>query len=78
MTPVSDRGTGPVVVWGGNSARQTAVFLAARVSRVYMLIRGDGLNKTMSRFLIDQIHQHPRVTVRSLTEIREVRAGTVN
>lgn len=66
-------GTGPVViVGGGNSAGQAAVFLAARVSRVYVVIRGDDLNKTMSRYLVDQIRQHPRVTVRSCTEIREV------
>src|SRR6478609_3302778 len=39
-------GTGPVViVGGGNSAGQAAVFLAARVSQVYVLIRGDDLNK---------------------------------
>ena len=69
-------GTGPVViVGGGNSAGQAAVFLAARVSRVYVLIRGDDLNKTMSRYLIDQIDQHPRVAVRTLTEIREVRGN---
>ncbi len=66
-------GTGPVViVGGGNSAGQAAVFLAARVSRVYVVIRGDDLSKTMSRYLIDQIDRHPRVTVRSCTEIREV------
>ena len=66
-------GTGPVViVGGGNSAGQAAIFLAARVSRVYLLIRGDDLNKSMSRYLVDQIHQHPRVTVRFRTEIREV------
>jgi thioredoxin reductase (NADPH) len=66
-------GTGPVViVGGGNSAGQAAVFLAAQVSRVYLVIRGDDLNRTMSRYLIDQISPHPRVTVRSCTEIREV------
>jgi thioredoxin reductase (NADPH) len=66
-------GTGPVViVGGGNSAGQAAVFLAARVSRVYVVIRGDDLNISMSRYLVDQIHQHPRVTVQSSTEIREV------
>ena len=69
-------GTGPVViVGGGNSAGQAAVFLAARTSQVYLLIRGDDLRKTMSRYLIDQIHQHPRVIVRTLTEIREVRGN---
>jgi thioredoxin reductase (NADPH) len=66
-------GTGPVViVGGGNSAGQAAVFLAGRVSRVYVVIRGEDLSKTMSRYLIDQIDRHPRVTVRSCTEIREV------
>src|SRR6476469_5964717 len=66
-------GTGPVViVGGGNSAGQAAVFLAAQVSRVYLVIRGDDLNKTMSRYIVDQINPHPRVTVRSCTEIREV------
>jgi thioredoxin reductase (NADPH) len=69
-------GTGPVViVGGGNSAGQAAVFLAGRVSQVYVLIRGDDLNKTMSRYLIDQIQQHPRVSVRTLTEIREIRGN---
>jgi thioredoxin reductase (NADPH) len=69
-------GPGPVViVGGGNSAGQAAVFLAARVSQVYVLIRGDDLNKTMSRYLIDQIQQQPRVSVRTLTEIREIRGN---
>jgi thioredoxin reductase (NADPH) len=66
-------GTGPVViVGGGNSAGQAAIFLAERVSRVYVVIRGDDLNTSMSRYLVDQICQHPRVTVRSCTEVREV------
>jgi thioredoxin reductase (NADPH) len=66
-------GTGPVVVvGGGNSAGQAAVFLAERVSRVYVVIRGEDLSKTMSRYLIDQVDRHPRVTVRSCTEVREV------
>src|SRR5258708_3756913 len=37
-----------------------------------LVIRGDDLNKTMSRYLVDQINRHPRVTVRSCTEIRQV------
>jgi thioredoxin reductase (NADPH) len=66
-------GTGPVViVGGGNSAGQAAIFLAARVFRVFVMIRGDDLNKDMSRYLVDQIRQHPRVTVRLCTEVREV------
>ncbi|MDX1888795.1 FAD-dependent oxidoreductase [Mycolicibacterium sp. 050158] len=66
-------GTGPVViVGGGNSAGQAAVFLAERVSHVYVVIRGEGLAATMSRYLIDQIERHPRVTIQSRTEVREV------
>ena len=66
-------GTGPVViVGGGNSAGQAAVFLAGQASRVYVVIRGEDLSKTMSRYLIDQIDGHPRVTIRSRTEVREV------
>ena len=66
-------GTGPVViVGGGNSAGQAAVFLAERVSRVYVVVRGEDLGTTMSRYLIDQIERHPRVTIRLRTEVREV------
>ncbi|WP_263997967.1 FAD-dependent oxidoreductase [Mycobacterium yunnanensis] len=63
-------GTDPVVVvGGGNSAGQAAVFLATRVVRVSVLIRGDDPNQDMSRYLVDQILQHPRITVRTSTEV---------
>ena len=39
------------IVGGGNSAGQAAVFLASKARRVQMMIRGDGLAKTMSRYL---------------------------
>ncbi|MFF0456394.1 FAD-dependent oxidoreductase [Nocardia africana] len=66
-------GTDPVaIVGGGNSAGQATVFLADRVSHVDLLIRGDDLGKSMSRYLVDQIERHPRVTVHRNTEIREV------
>ncbi|WP_036511218.1 FAD-dependent oxidoreductase [Nocardia aobensis] len=66
-------GTDPVaIVGGGNSAGQATVFLADRVSHVDLLIRGGDLGKSMSRYLVDQIERHPRVTVHRNTEIREV------
>ncbi|MFC9760453.1 FAD-dependent oxidoreductase [Rhodococcus jostii] len=66
-------GTDPVaVVGGGNSAGQATVFLADHVSHVHLLIRGDDLGKSMSRYLVDQIEHHPRVTVHRNTEIRTV------
>ncbi|WP_280367572.1 NAD(P)/FAD-dependent oxidoreductase [Nocardia abscessus] len=60
------------IVGGGNSAGQATVFLADRVSHVHLLIRGGDLGKSMSRYLVDQIERHPRVTVHRNTEIREV------
>jgi thioredoxin reductase (NADPH) len=66
-------GDGPVVIVGaGNSAGQATVFLASRVSRVHLLVRGNDLGKSMSRYLVDRIVQQPQVTVLLNTEIREV------
>lgn len=50
-------------------------FLAEQVSHVHLLIRGDDLGKSMSRYLVDQIEQHPRVTVHRNTELRAVRGA---
>ncbi len=58
-----------VVVGGGNSAGQAAVFLASRAEHVHMLIRRDDLSGTMSRYLIRQIEQHPRISVHAGTEL---------
>src|SRR3954467_365313 len=44
-----------VLVGGGNSAGQAAVFLASHVSKVWMLVRGPGLAASMSKYLIDRI-----------------------
>lgn len=57
------------VVGGGNSAGQAAVFLAQTVGRVRMLIRGDGLAQTMSRYLIRRIEDNPAIEVLTHTEI---------
>ncbi|MFI7528629.1 FAD-dependent oxidoreductase [Nocardia salmonicida] len=66
-------GTDPVaIVGGGNSAGQATVFLAGRVEHVHLLIRGGDLGKSMSRYLVERIEQHPRVTVHHNTEVREV------
>ncbi|NUS91326.1 MAG: FAD-dependent oxidoreductase [Nocardia sp.] len=66
-------GTEPVaIVGGGNSAGQATVFLADGASRVHLLIRGSDLGKSMSRYLVDRIERHPRVTVHRNTEVRTV------
>ena len=52
-----------IVVGGGNSAGQAAVFLAKRAKRVHMLIRSDSLAKSMSRYLIRQIEDTPTIVL---------------
>jgi thioredoxin reductase (NADPH) len=61
-----------VVVGGGNSAGQAAVFLARTTARVHMLIRGEGLAETMSRYLIRRIEESPNIAVRTRTQITEL------
>lgn len=58
-----------IVVGGGNSAGQAAVFLAQSATRVFMLVRGDGLADTMSRYLIRRIEDNPAIVVRPHTQI---------
>ena len=58
-----------IVVGGGNSAGQAAVFLAQTARRVHMLVRSDGLAETMTRYLIRRIEQSPGVVLRLRTEI---------
>lgn len=58
-----------ILVGGGNSAGQGAVFLAAHVSKVWMLVRGAGLANSMSRYLIDRINATANIELRTRTEI---------
>ena len=58
-----------VVVGGGNSAGQAAVFLAETARWVHMLIRSAGLVDTMSRYLIRRIEDHPAIVRHVHTEI---------
>ena len=58
-----------VVVGGGNSAGQAAVFLAQTAARVHMLIRGTGLADTMSRYLIRRIEENAKIVLRTRTQI---------
>ena len=64
-----------VLVGGGNSAGQAAVFLAAHASKVWMLVRGPGLAASMSQYLIDRIAATPNIEVLVRTQISGV-AGT--
>jgi thioredoxin reductase (NADPH) len=61
---------GPVViVGGGNSAGQAALFLAHACVSVQIVIRGESLASSMSRYLIDQIERAPRIRVVARTEV---------
>ena len=63
------RGEEVIVVGGGNSAGQAAVFLAQSTKRVHMLVRSKGLAETMSRYLINRIEHHPSIDLRVRTEV---------
>jgi thioredoxin reductase (NADPH) len=58
-----------IVVGGGNSAGQAAVFLAETAKRVHMLVRSAGLAKSMSRYLIRRIEETPTIVLRPYTQI---------
>jgi thioredoxin reductase (NADPH) len=58
-----------VVVGGGNSAGQAAVFLAGIAARVEVLVRGEGLAESMSRYLIQRIADSANVRLRTRTQI---------
>src|SRR3954452_17696948 len=58
-----------IVVGGGNSAGQAAVFLAQTTKRVHMLVRSTGLAETMSRYLIRRIEDNPAIELRTHTEL---------
>jgi thioredoxin reductase (NADPH) len=68
------------LVGAGNSAGQAVVFLAPQVKRLTMIVRGSGLEASMSRYLIDRIKllENVRVLVRSeLVELQGDREGTL-
>lgn len=58
-----------VVVGGGNSAGQAAVFLSQTSEHVHMLVRGRGLAETMSRYLIRRIEECSDITLHPYSEI---------
>src|SRR5262249_40306880 len=58
-----------VVVGGGNSAGQAAVFLARAARRVHLLIRAADLTASMSRYLIRRIEETPNITLHRRSRI---------
>jgi thioredoxin reductase (NADPH) len=66
------RGAEAVVVGGGNSAGQAAVFLAGHTRKVYLLIRGDDLYQNMSSYLARRIEETPNIEVLYKTTVRRM------
>lgn len=58
-----------IVVGGGNSAGQAAVYLSQTASKVHMLVRSGQLSDTMSRYLIQRIEENPVIELHYYTEI---------
>lgn len=58
-----------VLVGGGNSAGQAAVYLARRASKVCMLVRGPGIKDTMSNYLVERLHARPNIEIWPHSEI---------
>jgi thioredoxin reductase (NADPH) len=71
------RGEEVIVVGGGNSAGQAAVFLAGSEigCKVHLLVRGSGLADSMSRYLIQRIEKTPEITLHTRTEVTTLEGG---
>jgi thioredoxin reductase (NADPH) len=61
-----------VVIGGGNSAGQAAVFLAGSCRHVHMLVRSDGLADSMSQYLIRRIEEAPNISLHTRTQLTAV------
>jgi thioredoxin reductase (NADPH) len=67
------RGADVVLVGGGNSAGQAAVFLAGHARKVFLVIRGDDLYRSMSSYLVRRIEQTANIELMCNTTIRRMR-----
>jgi thioredoxin reductase (NADPH) len=69
------RGDTVAIVGGGNSAGQAAVFMAEEARRIYVLIRGGDLARSMSRYLVARIENTHNIEVLTHTEVVELRGA---
>jgi thioredoxin reductase (NADPH) len=63
------RGEEVILVGGGNSAGQAAVFLSGHAAKVTILVRSSGLARSMSQYLVDRIAATPNIDVMTHSEI---------
>jgi thioredoxin reductase (NADPH) len=69
------QGEDVVIVGGGNSAGQAAVFLAASCRHVHLLVRSADLAQSMSRYLIRRIEESPQISLHARTQITAMEGG---
>ncbi len=70
-------GSTVVVVGGGNSAGQAAMFLSEGAKKVLLVVRGDGLSKTMSSYLSRRVEAKENIEILTNTEIKQMIGGKV-
>jgi thioredoxin reductase (NADPH) len=70
------RGVNVLVIGGGNSAGQAAIYLAQQGSPVSLVVRRRELTETMSQYLIARIEAHPHIEVLRHTEVRALEGDT--
>ena len=70
------KGRDVLVVGGGNSAGQAALHLAEHARLVTVVIRSPRLDRGMSTYLVERINQHPRIAVRTSSNVAEVRGDS--
>ncbi|HWL75501.1 MAG TPA: NAD(P)/FAD-dependent oxidoreductase, partial [Burkholderiaceae bacterium] len=66
-----------VIVGGGNSAGQAAIYLSRTVEHAHILVRGAGLAATMSDYLVQRIKSSPKITLHPFTEITALAGDTI-
>jgi len=67
------RGSDVMLVGGGNSAGQAAVYLSQNARKVFLLIRGDDLCKSMSSYLAHRIMNTPNIEILRCTEVTRMK-----
>ncbi|BCL80890.1 fused response regulator/thioredoxin-disulfide reductase [Ktedonobacteria bacterium brp13] len=72
---LSYKGEDIYIVGGANSAGQAALYFSRYARSVTILIRGSSLTKSMSYYLINEIHAQPNITVRANTQVVEVQGA---
>lgn len=66
-----------VIIGGGNSAGQAAMFLSRSAARVTVAVRGEGLSATMSTYLSQRLLEDPRITLRTHTQVTALHGTSI-